>query len=125
VEEISRAVLTRCPGSWLVGPVREPVPIELLYIIQRGCALNPADRYPDVAVLLADLALAEAGQFQVRCPLTLTKRMSRETSRMVDRRPWLAFYAMLTLVVGGLGLLASAAGFALLSLALALGALLG
>ncbi len=39
---------------------------------------------------------------RVQCPLTLTKRVARQLGRFVDRRPWLAFMFLATLLAGSI-----------------------
>ena len=38
-----------------------------------------------------------AGKVRVQCPITFTKRTFREMGRLVDRRPYVAFSALIGL----------------------------
>ncbi len=72
-----------------------PPPIEYLYICRQGLQKDPKDRFQTVAQLDEALQAAIEGRFQVHCAIGMTKRMSREFGRFVDRKPQVAFMTML------------------------------
>ncbi len=81
-------------------PDHGPPPAELVHFVHEGMALDPARRYASAGAMIARLQGILAGKIPVQCPFTFTKRMSRETSRFVDRSPTIAFLLMLSLFAG-------------------------
>jgi serine/threonine-protein kinase len=70
-----------------VHPVQGSAPAELLHICVHGLQKDPAARFQSAEALIARLEATLAGEVQVQCPYTFTKRAAREAGRMVDRRP--------------------------------------
>ena len=58
-------------------------------------AKNPAERYANAEAMIEELQQVVAGKVPVRCAVTFTKRMSRESGRFVDRKPLVALAGML------------------------------
>ena len=56
----------------------------------RGLQKDPAARYQSVSEMIALLEATLDGRVKVQCPVTLTKRVTRELGRFVDRRPRVA-----------------------------------
>ncbi len=74
---------------------RVPVPAELIHFCRLAMAKNPAERYANAEAMIEELQQVVAGKVPVRCAVTFTKRMSRESGRFVDRKPLLALAGML------------------------------
>jgi serine/threonine-protein kinase len=81
-------------------PDHGPPPAELVHFAHEGMSLDPARRYASASAMIARLQGILEGKIPVQCPFTFTKRMSRETSRFVDRSPGLAFALLLGLFAG-------------------------
>ncbi|MEO7331940.1 MAG: serine/threonine-protein kinase [Minicystis sp.] len=81
-------------------PDHGPPPAELIHFVHEGMALDPARRHSSAAAMIARLQSILEGKIPVQCPFTFTKRMSRETSRFVDRAPMVAFVVLLSLFAG-------------------------
>ncbi len=75
-------------------PVRQP-PAELIHVFTKGLAKDPDKRFQSAAELIATLHGILEGKVKVQCHITFTKRAFREMGRMVDRKPWLAFFALM------------------------------
>jgi len=92
-------------------PTQGTPPIEYLHFLKRGMKKNPDERWGSADEMVAELEAALEGKTRVQCPLTFTKRITRETSRFVDRHPRGAFFllastAILALIGVGGGLYA-------------------
>lgn len=86
-------------------------PAELLYAIQRICAKNPEERPASAQEVIDELDRIAAGELRVQCHVTMTKRMTREAGRFVDRNPNLAFLLFVCLIATSLmGVVAVAIG---------------
>ncbi len=101
----------RLGGSRLLKahPYQRLPPIEYLYFCGDLCTYKVEDRVPSAVVALQMIEALERGEVPVRCHLTLTKRMTRESGRWVERHPNTAFLAMVlgaVAVVAGLGVFA-------------------
>jgi serine/threonine-protein kinase len=66
------------------------IPPEIRHICARGLSKDRALRHQSAAELITDLRHYIDGTARVQCMFTLTKRVLRESGRMVDRRPWIA-----------------------------------
>jgi serine/threonine-protein kinase len=87
-------------ASFVNHPHQAPAPAELAWFLAAGLHKDPAKRFPSVAAMLTRLRLRSEGQFPVRCPLTLNKRMARGWMRQVDRHPLLATLFTAAAVLG-------------------------
>ncbi|MFT3769475.1 MAG: serine/threonine-protein kinase [Minicystis sp.] len=72
-------------------------PAELVHFVHKGLALDPSRRFQAASEMIVSLQNILEGRIDVQCYVTLTKRMSREMGRFVDRRPRVALMAMLGL----------------------------
>jgi serine/threonine protein kinase len=89
------------------APAGSP-PVEYLHLFKKGLAKKPDERFQTAAEMMAYLQAILEGRCMVQCPLTFTKRATREVSRLVDRNPWLVFVGMISsvlLVLSAIGLL--------------------
>ena len=77
---------------------RYPRPAELAHFVHRGLAHDPDRRYQSATEMIGKLQNILEGKVDVHCHVTFTKRMARELGRLVDRRPYVAFGAMLGIV---------------------------
>jgi serine/threonine-protein kinase len=78
-------------------PAVQP-PGELVHFLVKGLAKDPAKRFQTAREVIAGLHGILEGKVHIQCHITFTKRLFREMGRLVDRRPWVAFAAMLGLV---------------------------
>jgi serine/threonine protein kinase len=85
------------------SPHQPPVPSDLGWLLQKGLAKAPADRYQSVSELIDRLARRAEGVVPIQCPITLVQRMNSEWSRFVDRHPQLVSLAMLAVVLAIIG----------------------
>lgn len=87
-------------------PTQGTPPVELLHFVVKAMAKDREERWATAATMVAELEAALDGRIRVQCPMTLTKRITREASRFVDRHPRGAFYSLVTtalVVLFGLG----------------------
>ena len=104
-KELVEAVKTEMP---IAGPLamhhRFQVPPELAWLVSKGLAKNPADRYQSVGELCARLVAVLEGKGPVLCPCTALKRGGGEWNDFIDHHPivamWVAVLAALFIVVG-------------------------
>ncbi|MFO0562091.1 MAG: serine/threonine-protein kinase [Polyangiales bacterium] len=85
--------------AWYDDAPMGPPPVEYLYLFEKGFSKKPEERFQSSGELIDYLQAILEGRCVVQCPLTMTKRMSSEASHFVDRKPWVAFAAMITSVV--------------------------
>ena len=71
---------------------------ELVHLFVKGLSKDPEKRFQSAAELIAALHGILEGKVKVQCHITFTKRTFREMGRLVDRAPFFAFFALLTLV---------------------------
>jgi eukaryotic-like serine/threonine-protein kinase len=74
-------------------------PAEHIHLIVKGLSKDPAKRFQSAAELIAVLHGILEGKVRVQCPITLTKRTFREMGRLVDRRPFVGFFALMGVAV--------------------------
>jgi len=82
------------------GPQGAP-PVEYVHFVHKGLEKDPAARFQSAGEMIDRLQLILDGRVPVQCPFTMTKRVTRETGRFVDRHPFAAFGSL----VGGAMLL--------------------
>ena len=70
-------------------------PVELIHFVHKGLSLDPARRFQSAGEMILALQSILEGRIDVQCYVTLTKRMTRELSRFVDRHPRVALFTML------------------------------
>jgi serine/threonine-protein kinase len=75
---------------------RSKAPIEFLHLLRKGMANDPSERYQSASEILARLTLIAQGEVPVECPVTMVKRASGESMRMLDRHPFLVMAGALT-----------------------------
>ncbi len=75
-------------------------PAELQHFCNRGMQKKPEDRWQSADEMILELHNILEGRVRVQCHATMTKRISREAGRFVDRHPHLAFVSL----VAGLSL---------------------
>jgi serine/threonine protein kinase len=77
------------------------VPAEYGYLIERGLARDPAERWGSAAELLAELWQIQRGACRVQCPVTFSRRVLTTFGRLLDRHHLVGAVA----ISGGLMLL--------------------
>ena len=91
----SKLLFARYPGL--------PTPrAELLHLIVRGLAKDPAQRFDSALEMIGELQRIIDGRCRVSCPATTAKRLLREAGRFVDRFPLASpfiFYSILVWMV--------------------------
>ncbi len=104
VEKLLVSVVTEDFGFFkLLGmkyPSHTNMPGELVHLIVKGLQKDPAQRFQSAGELIGELHNILQGKVKIQCHITFTKRSIREAGRLVDRRPFVAFFAMLTAFAG-------------------------
>jgi serine/threonine-protein kinase len=72
-------------------------------------ARDPAQRFESAAEMIHALEDILEGKVKVQCHVTMTKRLTRELGRFVDRRPTLSFTVLALTALGIAGGLVFAA----------------
>jgi serine/threonine-protein kinase len=78
-------------------PAQRSVPAELMHLVHRGLAKDPARRFQTAGEMIDVLQVVIEGRHEVQCHVTLIKRASREMGRFVDRHPQIAFLTWLAI----------------------------
>lgn len=110
LQELLGAIKTELPQFWHRTRAAQPranVPAELIHFCRRAMAKNPAERYANAEAMIEELQQVVAGKVPVRCAVTFTKRMSRESGRFVDRQPMVALAGMMLALAMFCGTVAS------------------
>jgi|LNFM01.1.fsa_nt_gb serine/threonine protein kinase len=81
-------------GFYANAPMGSP-PAEYLHMFRKGFSKKPEERFQSASEMIDYLQAILEGRCQVQCPITMTKRMTREAGRLVDRKPWVAFSGMI------------------------------
>jgi eukaryotic-like serine/threonine-protein kinase len=92
-------------------PTQGPIPAEYIHFLRQGMSKSRDQRFASAQEMIARLEEALEGKIRVQCPVTMTKRVTREAGRFVDRRPKATAYALLgsaLAIVVGLGTLVAA-----------------
>jgi serine/threonine-protein kinase len=74
-------------ASFVPSPHQGPAPMELSWFVHKGLAKHPDARYPTVQAMIDRLDARDEGVIPVQCPVTFTKRSTREFLRALDRHP--------------------------------------
>jgi serine/threonine protein kinase len=90
--------------GYMSHPKQSPVPAELAWFVDKGLKKDPAERFQTVTEMIERLDARDEGRFPIQCPVTFSKRASREVTRMIDRYPLLVPALLLLAVLGGAGL---------------------
>jgi serine/threonine protein kinase len=77
----------------LVHPAQGVAPAEYLHFAHHGLQKDPAARFQNVGEMIDLLQATLDGRVKVQCPVTLTKRFTRELGRFTDRHPRIAMNA--------------------------------
>ncbi|HEY1959350.1 MAG TPA: serine/threonine-protein kinase [Polyangiaceae bacterium] len=72
-------------------PVQGPAPAEYVHVVNRGIQKKAADRFQSVGEMIEQIEAALDGRLKVQCPVTFTKRITRELGRFIDRHPAAGF----------------------------------
>ena len=89
--------------TFIPNKYQSPAPADLSHFVRKGLAKSPSQRYQSVREMIDRLDSREEGLIPIQCPITLTKRTSREWLRFVDRHPTIAMMMVMFTVLGGLG----------------------
>ena len=90
-------------ASFIPNQYQPPTPADLSHFVTKGLQKDPAKRYQSVREMIDRLDAREEGLIPIQCPITLTKRTSREWLRFVDRHPTIAMMMVAITVLGGIG----------------------
>ena len=83
----------------------ESIPTELRYFLQKGLARKREERFRDCGEVLQELLRIRNGNFAIRCPITLVKRLQNFLGHAIDRHPRIVIFLlifMLVIWVGGI-----------------------
>ncbi|MBM4377039.1 MAG: protein kinase [Deltaproteobacteria bacterium] len=109
---LARILTFEAPSAWSLVSTYG-IPAELAHFLHRGLQRSPEARWPSAAAMANELHAILDGRPRVQCPMTLTKRVMRGISRLLDRRPWLGFSAVVLFALSYLALLGLAVKTAL------------
>jgi serine/threonine-protein kinase len=88
--------------SFVSSPFQPPAPMDLSWFVRKGLAKHAADRFQGVREMIDRLDARDEGLIPIQCPVTFTKRVTRESLRVVDRHPVAFTVALSIVVLGGL-----------------------
>jgi serine/threonine-protein kinase len=80
-------------------PTQGPPPMEYVHFLRHGMAKDRAARWHSAQEMIAELEAALEGRVRVQCPVTMSKRMTREAGRFVDRHPVLVVWSVIAFAV--------------------------
>jgi serine/threonine-protein kinase len=86
------------------SPHQPPTPADLSHFVAKGLEKDPAKRYQTVTEMMDRLDARDEGLIPIQCPITFTKRTSREVLRLLDRHPTLFMTVMAFTVLSATGL---------------------
>ncbi|MBL9037274.1 MAG: serine/threonine protein kinase [Archangium sp.] len=97
VEQLLQAVSTQKPSlaSLVRNPHQDFVPMDLTWVLAKGLAKHPLERYQSADELIRRLDDRAEGKVPIQCHVTLAKRSSYEAMRLVNRFPVLFGLALL------------------------------
>ncbi len=106
LESLVVAVQHERPASptFTSSPHQSPTPADLSHFVAKGLEKDPAKRYQTVTEMSERLDAREEGIIPVQCPITFTKRGSREFLRLLDRHPSLVMAVMALSILSVTGL---------------------
>ena len=81
------------PHKVTAHPIQGPTPAEYLHFIYHGLQKDPAARFQNVTEMIDLLQDTLDGKVKIQCPVTFTKRFTRELGRFTDRHPGIAMYS--------------------------------
>jgi serine/threonine-protein kinase len=84
--------------SFVPSPFQPPAPMDLSWFVRKGLAKHASGRFQSVHEMIDRLDARDEGLIPIQCPVTFTKRVSREMLRGVDRYP-IAFTVVLSLLL--------------------------
>ncbi len=91
-------------ASFTPNPHQSPTPADLSHFVNKGLEKDPAKRYQTVTEMIERLDARDEGLIPIQCPITLTKRTSREFLRLLDRHPMLIMAVMALSILSATGL---------------------
>lgn len=86
-------------ASLVRHPHQRSVPMDLAWLLHKGLAKDPAERYQSADELLQRLDDRAEGKVPIQCHITATKRLSYELLKVVNQHP-IAFAAVLVAALG-------------------------
>jgi serine/threonine-protein kinase len=90
--------------SFVDSPHQSGAPMDLSWFVRKGLEKDPARRYQSVQEMIDRLDARDEGIIPIQCHVTLTKRVSREMLRWLDRHPLIFTMLLAFVVLGGVGL---------------------
>jgi serine/threonine protein kinase len=87
LEALLQAVQTREPALATLTrhPAQSAIPMDLSWFVHQGLRKDPGARFQSMEEMIERLDRRAAGEVDVVCPVTLTKRMTTETVKATDR----------------------------------------
>jgi serine/threonine-protein kinase len=79
--------------KYTAHPIQGSTPAEYCHFLFHGLQKDPSARYQSVTEMIDLLQETLDGKVKVQCPVTLTKRFTRELGRFTDRNPRVAMSA--------------------------------
>jgi serine/threonine-protein kinase len=88
--------------SFVKSPFQPAVPMDLSWFVRKGLAKHAPGRFQSVREMIDRLDAREEGLIPIQCHVTLTKRVTREWLRLLDRHPMVFTAVMAAALLGGL-----------------------
>ena len=88
--------------SFIPNPHQTSAPADLSWFVTKGLAKVPSRRYQSAREMIDRLDAREEGLIPIQCHITLTKRVTREWLRFLDRHPIVFTAAMGLMLVAGI-----------------------
>jgi serine/threonine-protein kinase len=84
--------------SFVKSPHQAGAPMDLSWFVRKGLAKHASGRYQSVREMIDRLDAREEGLIPIQCHVTLTKRVTREWLRLLDRHP-MVFTAVMSVAL--------------------------
>lgn len=87
IEEVLAAVRAEPIDFRRSSALQPPVPVELMWFLKHGLMKEPAARYQSIRAMIHVLDKRADGDICVDCPVTLVKKASMRSTKLIDSHP--------------------------------------